>query len=85
MCDSHVGDMGMMDREYMIRKESENSLPCFPLKIQGFEFFSLLLIVCISPIKRERLCVWGVFYGSKSRYLEGPETYRSRCIGRYVN
>ena len=60
MCDSHVGvgDMGMMDREYMIRKKSENSLPCFPLKIQGFEFLSLLLVVCISPIK-ERDCVFG--------------------------
>ena len=63
MCDSHVGvgDMGMMDREYMIRKESENSLPCFPLKIQGFEFFFFIVGRLHQSHKRERLCVWGCF------------------------
>ena len=52
MCDSHVGvgDMGMMDREYMIRKKKVRiHCPCFPLKIQGFEFFSLLLVVASVP------------------------------------
>ena len=60
--------MGMMDREYMIRKESENSLPCFPLKIQGFEFFFFIVGRLHQSHKRERLCGLGLFYGSKSRY-----------------